>query len=187
MANLSTRLLAGVAVLCSTAGVAGAVPEYAAQEFLVEAEAVAARVTRCPAAADDLVGETALRLLTRHEGIMRDDEKGGRRGYVQRCVQNAYRDELRRNARQRSLSEFDEDPPEVLWLSAPPDGAANIEIEEFQSLLSTEDLVVLELLEEGCRERQIASRTNQTRHFVRRSIARIRDAASSYFRPAASA
>jgi len=183
MKSISKRLLATLAAMCATAVATHAVPEARAQEFLEEATTVANRLCRCPATADDLVGETARKLLARHTDVLVGASDAERRAYVRRCVENTLRDELRKSSRRRPLADLDEIEPPFHAQVAPPDVAAELEIEEFLTYLTPEDREVLELMEEGVKERGIAARIDQTRHSVRRSMERIRHAANSYFFP----
>ena len=182
MSLLSRRLLAGVAAVCATAAASYAVPDATARDFLREAESLAGRLTRCPSTADDLVGQTALKLLSRHEEVLRDTTAAGRSGYIHRCVENAHRDDLRRQSRLRPISELGDDGQQAFENRWTEDVASELEVEEFRSLLATDDREVLELVEQGHKERQIAERTDRTRHSVRCSMDRIRRAASTYFR-----
>ncbi len=182
MSSLPRRLLAGVAAVCATAAASYAVPEATARDFLREAESLASRHTRCPSTADDLVGRTALKLLSRHEEVLREKDAPGRSGYIHRCIENEHRDDMRRRSRIRPVSELGDDGQHAFESCATDDVASELEVEEFRSLLSPADREVLELVEEGSKERRIANRTGRTRHGVRCSMERIRRAAEIYFR-----
>ena len=181
MTSLPQRLFATVAAVCATAAVTCAVPEVCAREFLAEATVLANRLTRCPAAADDLVGESALRLLAGHDDILREDDKGRRRGYVRRCLENALRDELRRRARLRPVTDLTDEAGPGFERAVTKNVATELQIEEFRAGLEPDDGEVLALLEDELTERQIAARLGRTRHSVRCSIDRLRNAATRYF------
>ena len=177
MSTFTNRFLTSLAAVCAATGGASAVEtEQGAAALLRTATEAASRMTSCPASADDLVGEAALRILLR-------DRKAARNGsYVRRCLRNALIDDQRKRGRMRFLEEPEEDP-ETLAGTVESDLESATELDEFRAGLAPGERQVLDLLEEGHRDRAIAEETGRTRHDVRQSVARIREAAERYFGP----
>ena len=152
-----------------------------AQEFLRTASRTALRLTPCGHTAGDLVGETALRLWSRHREVL---ERRQFKSYVESCVRNLRRDHLRRWHRTPLFTDLDSDgvPFQPTMPAAGSDDAAALAAtSEFRDGLSADDRAVLEHLEDGRSTRDIAELVGQTRHAVRASVERIRDRARDHF------
>jgi RNA polymerase sigma factor (sigma-70 family) len=186
MASPVTKLLSSLAAVCAAAGPASAVPEASAAELLRVAQRTADRISTCPATADDLVGEATLRLLERRPDVFQGE---GRDRYVRQTIRNAYRDELRRKRRLRRLDGTDEDEPAggLAATLAPvsDEGPDEVLVADFRDRLDARDRDVLELVERGLRERDVAAELGRTRHDVRASLQRLRRAAERTFSPPA--
>jgi len=184
MASLTLKLLSSLAAAIAAGSPAAALPEAQALELLSTARTVAERLTDCPATADDLVGETARKIVERRPGLVGAE---GWRGYVRQAVRNAYRDELRRGGRRRITSlEDDGDQGDPLDRIAVETGSAGafaeeLAVEEFRESFDALEREVLELLVEGLSDRAIAEQLGQTRHAVRKSVERIRREAERVF------
>ena len=179
MGNLKRSVLPTLAVLAASATGHAAV-EARAGEFLESANRTAARLTSCPASADDVVSQVALRLWSRHSNILL--EGSSHRAYVDTSLRNARRDQLRRR-RMISFSELDESNAPQLAV-APATTATPMEsagLHEFRARLGADDQEILSFLEAGHAEREIARRTGKSRHQVRTCLMRIRRRATDYF------
>ena len=102
MSLKSKSFLSGLAVLAAASAPAHA-EEAAAEELVRTAQRTASSLTRCQAAADDLASQIALRVWSRHREVL---GKAKLRQYVEACVRNAWRDQLRRGRRSSVFSEL---------------------------------------------------------------------------------
>ena len=179
MKNKTKTILSTLAVLA-----AASVPAPAAQavpaELLRTAARTAAQICPCSATAGDLVGDVALRLWARHKELLRRENP---RAYVEASVRNAWRDHLRKR-RPKTFSELGNDDDG--WAREPiatasTDPASDSAAMEFRAGLEQSDHAVLEQLEAGRSDREIAQRLERSRHSVRGAIQRIRRQAIRYF------
>lgn len=167
--NTTTKLLSTLAVLAVTA-------DAAAAEFLNTATRKASALSANRTAADDLVGDVALRFFAKPRTVHRD---GKLKPYVDASVRNAWRDEARRRHRHPTTPFTDLRTDDV---SALPDPASPVSenaqsvavINEFRAALSAADQEVLDHLEAGRSDREIAKQLDRTRHEIRSAVARIR-------------
>lgn len=178
--SLKTKnLLSTLAVLAAATAPA---PAQSATELLEVAQRTAATVSPCRATAGDLAGEVALRLWSRHRDVL---ERGGFRSYVDASVRNAWRDHVRK----RRVPVFSDLPSDGTGagpepsLPAPDEQLATAVVDEFKDALSASDREVLEHLESGQTDREIAAAMSRTRHWVRGAVQRIRRQAERYFVP----
>ncbi len=187
-----TNILSTLAVLAVASAPAPAESTTAAN--LLEATyRAASRLSPCAASAQDLAGDVALRLWARHRHVLETDHL---RPYVETSVRNAWRDQLRKQRRTPLFSEVFPDgslgvqgdraesgraPVPDPIESTCQDPLAHAAAEEFRDSLSPSDRDVLDHLEAGRNDREIAPLMNRTRHWVRRSVERIRQQARVHF------
>ena len=179
MKNKTQSLITTLAVLATTsvpAPAADAIPT----NLLHTAARTAAQICPCAATAGDLVGDVAARLWAHHRGAL---ARGIPRAYVEASVRNAWRDRLRRK-RPTSFSELSDGsagvPAEPTDTTAAPP-ISTICAAEFRDQLKPADRDVLNRLETGMKDREIAQVLGRTRHSIRSSVRRLRRLADRYF------